>query len=221
MPVTPDILRRLGRLNLNQEQLSEVLGIIADMEEADFERKRKQRDRTARHRASRNVTAPPNDPNGGGVTLQQRDSNGHTPTPAPPSNPPTPAPVPTHSASAGARTREVPPDWEPNPMSWQRAVQWVLLNEKPEAAELEARTRQELDRFRDFSRSRGVLYADLDAAFLEFLTKPNRPRERRQASQTFTVVNGGRNYGTSRSKPNLDEELERIIQTNPLLAGLR
>jgi len=62
--ISADILKRLAALQLQPEDMSEVLAIIADMQTADDERKARQRERTARSRDKYRA-----------VTLQTRDSN--------------------------------------------------------------------------------------------------------------------------------------------------
>jgi hypothetical protein len=66
--VTANALSRLAALDLPPKALAEVLSIFAEMQQADEDRKAKQRERTAKSRASRhgNVT----------VTLQSHDTSG-------------------------------------------------------------------------------------------------------------------------------------------------
>lgn len=78
--LTEATIRKLALLNLSTEQMAGVLDILADIQAADDERRRKQRDRTAKHRRNVTVTLPDGDPGGSGagnvdVTLQSRDCN--------------------------------------------------------------------------------------------------------------------------------------------------
>jgi hypothetical protein len=67
MSVTPESLRKLATLGLSSEQMSAVLGILADGLEIEQERKKKQAERTRKSR-ERNVT----------VTLPSHDSHSDT-----------------------------------------------------------------------------------------------------------------------------------------------
>ncbi|MGU3403383.1 hypothetical protein [Methylobacterium brachiatum] len=124
MSVTADILRRLGKLRLAPEALEEVLEIIADIQSVDEDRKAKQRERTAKHRALRrdgNVT----------VTSLQRDpppkiynSTPHHDSPSDPDGSAAPKP-------RKARNRALPTDWQPGERSDRvraelgRSTEWM------------------------------------------------------------------------------------------------
>lgn len=228
MSVTPDILRRLAKLNLDPTALAEVLSIMADMQETDEERRRKQRERTAKHRRNVTVTSP-NGGGGGGadVTLQRCDCNSDPPPPSP--EPPSPAPVhPQQQAHTRMRTREVAEDWKPKPEVFERAVQTVLFRDKLPIEECRHLVEHEAMRFVVHSRSRGLTYADLGAGFLSFLTRPNRPRAPPQAaSPTLSVVNGAKSHASHKRTlsdvvreelyPDLAREGEEVRSPGPLL----
>jgi hypothetical protein len=118
----------------------------------------------------------------------------------------------------GREQQEVSETWEPRPEALEQAVQTILFRDKQPVAECRQFTEHEVMRFRLHSRTHGLRYADLDAAFLNFLTKPNRPREQ-PIGRPLTVVNGAKPHAAP--KRTLADELDRIKQTNPLLAGLR
>jgi hypothetical protein len=113
--------------------------------------------------------------------------------------------------------KEVSETWEPRPETVEQAIQTILFRDKLPVPECRQFTEHEVMRFKLFSRTHGLVYADLDAAFLNFLTKPNRPRER-PIGAPLTVVNGVRPH-VQAAKPSVVDVLRARIAAREAGSG--
>jgi hypothetical protein len=116
----------------------------------------------------------------------------------------------THARDTHAHARELAPDWKPSAEDIEYGRTLDLTTEQIDA---------DACRFRDRALAAGERYRDPHAAFRSFLSSPHSPHRRANASKPLTVVNGAKSHATP--KRTLGDEIDRIIQTNPLLAGLR
>lgn len=219
MPLRAEVLDALVAAGATAEQVAAA--VKADMEAerlADEGRRAAKRANNAERQRRFKVRhkengSPPGGGGGNGSNALPHGGNAgnaENPPPPPSPEPPTPAPTrpPAQRAHAYTHESEVPENWEPRSEVFDQAVQTILFRDKLPVPDCREFARHEVMRFRFHSRSHGLRYADLDAGFLNFLTKPNRPRERQQSP--LTVVNGAKTHAHA-SKPSVTDVLRARI----------
>ncbi|MFL5063420.1 MAG: hypothetical protein ACJ8FU_08445 [Xanthobacteraceae bacterium] len=209
------LIKQMRELGAPIEAIEVAVAAIEAEQSKDAERRAKRAAQKAAERARKRGNSGDDDGGGDGggygratVARQSLDAGA---TPPPPPRTPTPTRTPAQRSAhthvrEGWGQQEVPETWEPRPEVSEFVVQfWVLKGlDGPSARE---KARSELQRFRDFSRARGLTFADLDAGFKEWATKHNAPHNR----TPLTVVNGVR-HGEPSTKPRTVHDAARDLE---------